>query len=180
MISQSDNTAADALHVIVGEAALKPYRGSNVPFLTTLQLFKLKSDEGLQLLARYRAASDGSARTAIVGELNRLPAPLVAALKLDPQYADVEWQYSVTDLCRLAERVESLPLFSINPGVADAGVWKRVAYKGGSDAGVMNMTTFLTAKNGSTYCVSATENDRRKQIDEKAFAAAYAAVLRQL
>ncbi|MBV8152764.1 MAG: serine hydrolase, partial [Candidatus Eremiobacteraeota bacterium] len=180
MISQSDNTAADALHSIVGAAALARYRGPNDPFLTTLQVFKLKSAAGRELLRKYRSASTAMAREAILRELDRLPRPKASDLALDPRDLDIEWHYSAARSCDLIRRVADLPLFSVNPGVADAAQWKAVAYKGGSDAGVINMTTFLRARDGTAYCVSATENDRAKAIDETAFSAAYGAVLGQL
>ena len=35
--------------------------------------------------------------------------------------------------------------------------WARVAYKGGSEPGVLNLTAWLTAKNGNAYCVSVSQ-----------------------
>jgi hypothetical protein len=48
---------------------------------------------------------------------------------------------------------------SINPGVADRGAWQRVAFKGGSDGGVVNLTHWLVGKDGVSRCVSITWNN---------------------
>ena len=53
MISISDNTAADALVRIVGPTALKRYAGNNEPFLTTREMFILKSTEGASSRGMY-------------------------------------------------------------------------------------------------------------------------------
>jgi hypothetical protein len=78
------------------------------------------------------------------------------------------------------ERVAALPLMSINPGVADPSDFERVAYKGGSDIGVINMTTMVTTHRGTKLCFSATANDSAHDVDEPAFEAAYGAALRYL
>jgi hypothetical protein len=64
----------------------------------------------------------------------------------------------------------------INPGVAAKKDWQQIAYKGGSEPGVLNFTTALTAKNGRHYCVAATWNSEGF-LDENKFAMLYAGVL---
>ena len=64
----------------------------------------------------------------------------------------------------------------INPGVADRSAWQRVAFKGGSDQGAINLTTALGSRSGTSYCVSATWNDT-KAVDENRFITLYSAVL---
>jgi len=76
-------------------------------------------------------------------------------------------------------RVASLPLMGINPGIADPGQWAHVAYKGGSEPGVLNLTTQVVGKSGKTYCVSATWNDT-KPLDEKRFELLYGLLLNGL
>ncbi|MBV8601154.1 MAG: serine hydrolase, partial [Candidatus Eremiobacteraeota bacterium] len=180
MISQSDNTAADAIHAVVGERALGPYRDDNDPFLTTLQMFKLKSAGAEQLRAHYRAAVSSGGRRYIIDQLDKMPRPELSALQLEPALLDIEWHYSVRRLCALLERIRTLPLFEVNPGLAARAQWKSIAYKGGSDAGVLNMTTSLVSNDGRRFCISATENDPNKAIDELAFSAAYTGALLQL
>ena len=69
---------------------------------------------------------------------------------------------------------------SINPGVAEPADFRHVAYKGGSDVGIINLTTMVTTKRGTSVCFSATLNDATRSVDEKAFEAAYSGVLRYI
>jgi hypothetical protein len=179
MISISDNTAADALVRIVGPAALKRYGGSNDPFLTTREVFTLKSDEGTSLRGMYLTVDSPTARAAVLRRVDALPLPSIGGLLSRPNLA-VEWHYSVRDLCKLMDPVAALPLMSINPGVAAPGDFARVAFKGGSDVGVVNLTTMVTTKRGTKLCFSATENDSAHDVNGAALETAYAAALRQL
>jgi beta-lactamase class A len=179
MISISDNTAADALIRIAGPAALAPYAGNNEPFLTTREAFTLKSKQQAARRAAYAASRNAKARSAILRAVDGLPLPALDALDDAPSLA-IEWHYSVRELCSLMHRVADLPLMSINPGVADAASFAHVAYKGGSDSGVLNLTTQVTTKRGSTLCFSATVNDATTAIDERPFELAYGSVLAAL
>ena len=176
MISISDNTAADSLIRIVGGDALKPYADSNIPFLTTRQMFILKSNANPGAHAAYLAAGTPAARAAVLKRVDALPPPAIDELLTSPELR-IEWFFSVRRLCDLMRRVADLPLMSINPGVADPGAFRRVAYKGGSDIGVLNLTTMVTTKRGTRICFSATVNDAAKPIDEAMFELAYTAVL---
>jgi beta-lactamase class A len=179
MISISDNTAADALVRIVGPAALKRFAGSNEPFLTTREMFILKSNEGASLSGMYLTVDSPAGRAAVLRRIDALPLPGVEQMMNAPNLA-IEWHYSVRDLCKLMGRVAALPLMSINPGVADPADFKHVAYKGGSDSGVINLTTMVTTRRGTKLCFSATANDPAHDVDELAFEAAYGAALRYL
>jgi beta-lactamase class A len=179
MISISDNTAADALVRIVGENALRPYARENQPFLTTREAFTLKSKPGADLLSAYRSATTPAARESVLKRVALLPLPSADDLLTSPELT-VEWHYSVRDLCGLLDRVSEVPLMSINPGVADAAAFRHVAYKGGSDLGVINLTTAVTTTRGTRICFSATLNDPTRQVDAQAFEVAYGGVMRFL
>jgi hypothetical protein len=60
----------------------------------------------------------------------------------------------------------------INPGAVKKSDWDAVAYKGGSEPGVLNMTAWLR-KGSRSHCVSATWNAPQK-LDETGFATAFA------
>jgi hypothetical protein len=75
----------------------------------------------------------------------------------------------------MMKSVHDLPFMSINPGVARRKDWSRVAYKGGSEPGVLNMTTWAE-KDGHAHCVSATWNATHK-LDELRFSRAYGRIL---
>ena len=151
MIAESDNTAADALMRIVGRDRLEALSGVS-PFLTTREFFLLKADE-----ARYRryAAADTAGRLALLETLAGLPLPR-AERTLRPLQEHAEWHLSTADLCTWMARVGHLPLMRINPGPVGPSRWKRVAYKGGSEIGVLNMTTRARDPRGRDVCVSVT------------------------
>lgn len=176
MISISDNTGADSLIHIVGRNAIQPYGGTNVPFLTTREMFTIKSRKNAELRARYRIGDAGQ-RAAVLAELDKQPLPDATELDTDPLLSDIEWHFTNRQLCELMQGVADLPLMTVNPGIANPSQWKRVAYKGGSDWGVISMTTWLEAKNGTHYCVSASWNDSKAAVAEGTFSTIYASVL---
>ncbi|MBV8172883.1 MAG: serine hydrolase [Candidatus Eremiobacteraeota bacterium] len=177
-VSQSDNTGADLLLRTVGRSAVEAESPSNTPFLTTREAFVLKDPANSALLAKWRAAN-ASARNALLAQLDSKPLPSADIFGGKVTAQDVEWFFSTRQLCALMSRVASLPFMSINPGIADPSQWSRVAYKGGSEPGVLNLTTQVVAKNGKTYCLSATWNDT-KPLDEKRFELLYGLLLNSL
>jgi beta-lactamase class A len=184
MIAISDNTAADLLIHLVGRAAIAPFIPErDRPILTTRELFVLKDPANKGLRERYLAAARPAARLAILAQVDQLPLPslrvLVPLLVKGPVAPRIEWFFSVRQLCGLMARVQRLPQMSINPGVANPAEWTHVAFKGGSESGVINLTTMATAHNGVTYCVSATWNNTAL-LDAGRFEALYSSVLQSL
>jgi beta-lactamase class A len=171
MFSIGDNTATDSLIHLVGREALQPFAGSNVPFLTTHDAFVLKSKQNGDLLDRWREG--GAAQRAAIAQLDRAPLPAPDDVDATSTDSDVDWHYSSRQLCDMMSRVQSLPLAGIDPGVASPADWERVAYAGGSDWGAISATTWLVAKDGKTFCVSATWNETDRAIDEDTFDNAY-------
>ena len=155
MVSVSDNTAADLLLKSVGRSGVEARLGE-APMLSTRELFALKNPANPALLARYRAAGSVQARRAVLVQAATAPLPTGATLTLA---LDAEWHVSARRLCALMNSVAPLPLTSLNPGVADPADFSRVSYKGGSDNGVLNLTTQVVNRKGETYCVSASWND---------------------
>jgi beta-lactamase class A len=179
MISISDNTAADALIRLVGREALTPYAGDNAPFLTTREVFTLKSAPGAALRAAYLRATTPDARAQVLKSADALPLPRAEALLSRPELG-VEWRYSVRDLCALMAKVSANAIMGVNPGVADPAAFRRVAFKGGSDLGVINLTTAVTTMRGTKLCFSATLNEASASLDEARFETAYGGVMRML
>ncbi|MEM9926319.1 MAG: serine hydrolase [Cyanobacteria bacterium P01_D01_bin.50] len=177
MISMSDNTATDIVIKQVGKDKIESNSSPrNRPFLTTRELFTLKSSQNRQLLERYRK-SDEKQRRALLAELTNKPLPDVMEFTGNPQALDVEWFYNSEELCQLMEEVQDLPLMSINPGVANPNDWGKIAFKGGSEPGVLNLTTWLKGKNSKQYCVVATWNNNDAPVDELKLAALYSGVI---
>jgi beta-lactamase class A len=174
MISISDNTATDALMRIAGREAVEEALGI-APALTTRELFTLKAER--ELMARYQSG-DLAEKRAVLVELATKPLPDGSKM-LTPHDQGAEWYVPPTALCALIEAVGDLDVTRINPGVANKTDWASVSYKGGSEVGVLNLTTLATAKDGTRYCIAASWNDA-KAIDEARATSAYASLLAKL
>lgn len=174
MISISDNTATDALIHLVGRGAVAARAPNSQPFWTTREAFALKNPENEAYLQAFRGGAAGEAFFESLQDL-----PLSGEPYLEPTALDVEWFFSVRELCGLMDEVKELPLMSINPGIADPADWARVAFKGGSEPGALNLTTWLEAEDGASYCVSATWNDT-ENLDEFTFYGLYERLIRTL
>jgi len=178
MISESDNTAADALIAILGRELIErkaPVQSR--PLLTTREAFLLKDPRNAAELSRYRAG-DEAARRAILGEIAGRPLPgadLFAAGR--PVAIDVEWFFTARELCALAEEVYDLELTGINPGITDRSAWRSVAFKGGSEPGVLNLTTRVQREDGRAGCVAITWVEPGGAIDQTRLVALYQEVL---
>ncbi len=178
MISISDNTAANMLIRVAGRKtidALIPV--PDQPLLTTRGLFALKVPANAALCARYLAAKTPEARMRLLPAIDALPLPSVSTFTGEPMALQVEYYFTTRQLCGLMRRVAALPQMSVNPGVAAVADWEHVAYKGGSEAGVLNLTTQMTAFNGTRYCVAATWNNPDYALDDAVFELYYANVL---
>jgi beta-lactamase class A len=174
MISQSDNTATDEVLALVGRTKVEARAPSNKPFLATREMFQLKAPSGAEDLAAWRRGGEADRRK-LLETLAKKPAPPVETYPDAPTALDVEWFFSARELCALMGKVADLPLMSINPGLAKKADWDRVAFKGGSEPGVHNLTTWLE-KGGKKHCVAATWNAPQK-LDAGAFHAAYTKAL---
>ena len=179
MISQSDNTATDALIEILGREEIETFAPRNQPFLTTREAFTLKNPDNQVLLERYRQG-DLTSRRELLTEVKEAPLPNKAIFQADqPLATDVEWFFTSRELCNLLDEVAGLPLMSVNPGAAKAENWERVAFKGGSEPGVLNFTTQLKSQDGKTYCVVATWNNS-EALDDLGFFTLYSSVIENL
>ncbi|WP_343216567.1 serine hydrolase [Deinococcus aestuarii] len=176
MIEGSDNTATDLLLRVVGRAGVEARLGQSA-MPSTREAFALKNPANLELLRAYRSAGlDRAARRVVLAQAAVAPLPNVGVFTRGPVARDVEWFVNTERLCSLMADVADLPETSLNPGVATARDFARVSYKGGSEGGVLNLTTQVTNKAGRQYCVSATWNDART-LDEARFFSLYGGVL---
>jgi beta-lactamase class A len=173
MISISDNTATDALIDIVGREEIEELTPHNRPLLTVRELFMLKTSSNAELLERYRNGNEAEKRQ-VLEELATLPLPPLEEVSQEP-ILDVEWMFTASELCDLITMVEDLDLTTVSPG--PAGVqqdrWSRISFKGGSELGVLNLTTWLETEDGATYCVTMTQNNPDGPIGEDAFVSLY-------
>jgi hypothetical protein len=193
MISQSDNTAADALLALVGrekveaqvsELILRP-DPRNGPFLSTREAFLLKAADPAVLQA-WRAA-DEKGRRAILrtlagADVDRLD---LTRFNANPIAIDsVEWFASADDLLRTLDWIRrngdktALDLLAINPGLpAASGNFAYLGYKGGSESGVLAMAFLARRKDGSWAGAAAIWNDPAAPVAEARLAALMAPLL---
>lgn len=171
MISVSDNTATDTLIRVLGRIPVETALGI-APVLTTRELFTLKAEP--DFAARY-VGGDLAAQRQVLADLAARPLPDVSKVNT-PYDPAMEWNLSANTLCQLIQSVAELDVMQINPGVANAAEWQSVAFKGGSEIGVLNLTTMVTAANGTRYCVAATWNSPTA-VDQAKASASYANLL---
>lgn len=180
MISQSDNTATDALIQLVGRESIEALTTRNRPFLTTREFFILKAPQNQTFLDRYRQGNLEQKRQ-VLNELTQVPLPAIASVSSTPTALDIEWFFTPRELCYLMANAANLPLMSVNPGnLVNPDDWSSVAYKGGSEPGVLNHTTELRSHNGKTYCISATWNNANAPLDEMRLSTIYSGVIEGL
>ena len=166
MISVSDNTAADVLINLVGQETLATISPRNQPFLTTQEVFTLKSPENQDLLEKYRRSLP---HQELLSAIYKAPLPAVELVDNQPLAPDIEWFFTTQELCQLMTQVADLPLMQINTGIVNADDWQQVAFKGGAEPGVLNLTTMLKSDTGNKYCVSATWNDQQPLAEYRFF-----------
>ncbi|MFK8186191.1 MAG: serine hydrolase [Phormidesmis sp.] len=181
MISQSDNTATDHVLNIVGREAIEALlpddqNTRNKPFLTTREFFVLKDPANIRVLQRWRRSKE---RRTLLSPLASLPLPSVSIFNNGPVATDVEWFFTARELCDAMAAVAELPLMSINPGLIDPAEWEKVSFKGGSEPGVENFTTYLVDAQGQTICITATWNNDAG-IDELQFSTLYRSLIESI
>jgi hypothetical protein len=190
MISISDNTATDHLLRRVGRERVEAFTNAlndntarNTPFLTTRELFVLKLHENPEDVLAYLNAGGPARREMLeTGVFAGITPELTRAGGWDkPRHIDsLEWFASAKDCCRAMAKLREFEQFPgmqplgkalrLNPGLAlDRKRWKKVAFKGGSEPGVLNMTWLLERADGKWYAMSVGWNNPDQPLDEKPF-----------
>jgi hypothetical protein len=113
--------------------------------------------------------------------------PIDPALLLSkPIHIDtIEWFASPADLIALLAHMHELQdetmlgIMSINKGVgpADAGRWRYLGYKGGSETGVINMTFLGQRSDGRWFAITGSWNNAAAPVDDARFATLMARLL---
>jgi hypothetical protein len=164
---------------LVGRPSVEHYLPHSIPLLATGDMFRLKNPENEDILRQYRKASTAQKRT-LLRVLQYRNLPEASLFSGNPVAIDLEWFMTTSELADLVERLQPLDLMTINAGVATKEKWQRVAYKGGSEPGVLNLTTFLIDENGNQYTVVVTVNNAEKALDEAKIIATYQSILNYL
>lgn len=179
MISESDNTAADALISGVGrrrvEARLAALGHSDParlkPFLRTSEFFRLRSDT--EAAVKYLNLPPAEKYDFLAA----LAAPLAAGdLKRGP-FGAVRpgWPASPSDVCAALDYFrqrggdEALNLLGINKGLELPPGFAYAGFKGGSEAGAISMAWLLRRGENDWYCLAASWNSDKEDPDAAKF-----------
>ncbi|MBX3388528.1 MAG: serine hydrolase [Phycisphaeraceae bacterium] len=187
MISISDNTATDHLIHRAGREAVEEYAAGlnscaarTTPFLTTMEMFRIKLSPDKGLATRYASADEAGRRALLApgGEVSKSEPDLKFAEKwtVPIEIEEIEWFSSATDLCNAMLKLHELEerpgmdelkrVLRINGGIPfDKKVWPSVAYKGGSEPGVINLTWLLERNDGAMFAVSMGWNNPKAAVD---------------
>jgi Beta-lactamase enzyme family len=188
MISISDNTAADLLAHTLGrtniEAMLREtgntHANRDIPFLTTLEMFKLKSHDA-QMGNHYVELSTAAKDTCLMHEVVGFPRDSVSFGAAPEMIDKIEWFASPNDIANLLKYIYDhstagegkrvRDILSVNPGLSmDKSKWEYIGYKGGSEPGVLNLSFLLQAKStGEWYVITGTWNDTNAALEESDF-----------
>jgi hypothetical protein len=190
MIWVSDNTATDHLIDYLGrenvERSFAAYGHSdpsiNLPLLMTRELFTIKMSQSSEWMAKYMAATNEDQARMVAEQIYpQLVNPTGGWGHWNgPTAIDgIEWFASASDLCRATASLWAMghqpglePVQAIltgnRGGVADARAFPAAGYKGGYEAGVVNMTFVLERHDGRVFFVTAGYNTPRGIIDQAA------------
>jgi hypothetical protein len=192
MIAISDNTATDILIDAVSRSACEEALGTlgnsvpdrNIPFLTTREMFILKLGGDPDILQRY-AVKDEAGRREILAEIAAAPLPALTADSIPTtpvEIEQVEWFATAPDISKALAWLWSKgaepglelvrEILTINPGVEfDYSAWKSVAFKGGSEVGVLAFGWLLERNDGRTFTLTGGVNNPEKALPEEAIIA---------
>lgn len=183
MISISDNTATDQLIKLLGRQRILKLiqdsghsnRRANAPFLTTRELFILKTMDPVFLDAwRTRSPDAMTAAEVLMEVANPTLDEVNAAFAAGPKAIDIEWFASPADLAKLFAHMhrtadpKAFDILAINPS-ATPGIkanWAYIGFKGGSEPGVLNLTWLLTDKAGSDHVLTLGWNNPAAALDQ--------------
>jgi beta-lactamase class A len=185
MISISDNTAADHLIHFLGRDAVQAqlFRFGNsrpqsdIPFLTTRDLFVFKGDQYPKLADAYLALPR-PLRPAGLAAADQVPLADVQVWPTPEDINQLEWFASPTDICRAYAglwRENAQPgqsaigtALSINDGGLglDPSAYPTVWYKGGSEPGVLTMNFLVRAADGKIVVTSVMLGNPTANINE--------------
>ena len=189
MISISDNTATDNLLFTlgrdkVGERVVKSGHSNPadmIPFLGTREAFALKMPAVANLRVAFERNGDVGQERVLNANRDALYATQVDAglLIASPTHIDtIEWFASPADLVALMAHMQGmqdetmLGIMGINKGVgpSDAGRWRYIGYKGGSETGVINLTFLAQRNDGRWFAITGSWNNNAAPVDEDRFA----------
>src|SRR5699024_2625919 len=187
MIWHSDNTATDHLITRLGrqnvQSAFAAYGHSNPslnsPLLLTREMFGIKMSQTSEWMATWESSPDDIQMKMLKTAIDPMqihPSEGWGRWNGPTAIDGIEWFASAADLCRATAALWSMgaqpglePVRDIltgnRNGLVDTSTWPRAGYKGGYEAGVVNMTFVLEREDGRVFFVSAGYNDPAINVD---------------
>nr|WP_315476675.1 serine hydrolase [uncultured Undibacterium sp.] len=190
MIGNSDNTATDHIHQLVGrtrlESALTRFNNSNpalmTPFLSVNEQFSLFSSVSLTAAEAYANGTEAFQRSYVDTVLEPM-GPVAGNQQHRSVFINGSWQASALDVCsvyagmrRYSDQSPALRLIdrALSSQAAQPfvrGEWERVWYKGGSLEGTTGLLTLthswlVESDSRGTYVVVAMANNQAGGIDQ--------------
>lgn len=184
MISISDNTATDHLLYHLGRGAVEaqlipmgnPFPSLNLPFLGTMELFKLRWGVDPKVTQSYINASEAARRTLLATTIAATPASKVGtngmSLIVPKHINDIEWFGSTDGQCAALEKLherkspEVKAVLSVNQPLVKPGQFKYVGFKGGAEPGVLTLAYLLQGNSGKWGCFSVAWHDETRGINQ--------------
>ena len=181
MIAFSDNTGTDHLIDLVGREAVEQALidhgmedpGRNIPFMNTMELTALKLGPASGLATQWIDADEAGRRSILEQISDITPADIPLAEFGEPKHPDsIEWFATPADMCRvlvdLWEMGEPVTqILTINPGLPDeAAAFESIAFKGGSEPGVVSMNWLVERTDGRQFVIAGSLVDPEQPLDE--------------
>jgi len=188
MIWASDNTATDHLISYLGrdnvQRSFAAFGHSdpavNAPLLLTRELFGIKMTQSPAWMQQYMAASDEEQIEMLRSQIDPIsinPTGGWGFWNGPTAIEGIEWFASANDLCRATASLWSMgaqpglePVREIltgnRGGIWDTTAFPRAGYKGGYEAGVVNMTYVMERSDGRVFFVSAGYNQPQGVVDQ--------------
>jgi len=149
----------------------------NMPFLSTLEMFKLKGDETDKLAEKFIAADLAKKRDLLGTEIAQFDRKKIvfSGIGKPRMIEKLEWFASANDLANALNWIrqntevdaKGREILAINPGLdIPHAKWRYIGYKGGSEPGVLNLTYLLQSHEGAWYAVIATWNNEKEPLEE--------------
>jgi hypothetical protein len=188
MISISDNTATDLLIHTLGRKNIQAmlaeagnvHASRDIPFLTTLEMFKLKSNDGL-IGKHYLELTPTERGTYLDRDVAAFPRDSVAFGGSVVMIDKIEWFASPNDIANVLKYIRDhsetgeghrvRDILAVNPGLSiDKSKWEYIGYKGGSEPGVLDLSYLLRLRSsGDWYVITGSWNDTEAALNDANF-----------
>lgn len=181
MIGLSDNTATDHLIDLVGRDAVEEAQAAygmddpsrNLPFMNTMEFTALKVGPASGMATQWLQVDEAGRRQILEQVSDIVPADIPLAEFVDPVMPDrIGWFASPADMCRALVALYAAgdpvdKILTINPGLPGGeGDFEAIAFKGGSEPGLVAMNWLVERADGRRFVVAGSVVNPDEAFDE--------------